>query len=149
MPVIPSYRPSGKFDPSTFPFALGLGLVAALGVGWVYQFLVDLIPFIYVRFILTAGLGAAIGFLVGWGAYQGKCRNLMLVAAMAVTMAIVAEGATMYYQYQRTINKALEKGYQRLQRASRGRDVPADVRRMERKRLMKIFTFQRYIETRV
>lgn len=149
MPVIPSYRHSGKFEPTTFPFALGLGLVGALGVGWLYQFLVDLIPFIYIRFILTAAFGAALGWLVGWGAQMGKCRNLMLVSVMAFSIAVVAEGATMYYQYQRTIGKILTKDFARLQRVNRGKEVPPEVLKRHRRQLMKQFTFQHYLEARV
>ncbi|TNE50322.1 MAG: hypothetical protein EP343_08760 [Deltaproteobacteria bacterium] len=146
MPSIPSYKPSGKFEPTTFVFALGLGLVAAAGVGWLYQWFVDIVPLIYINLFATAGFGAALGAAVGFGARMGKCRNTMIVVAMTVLLAIAAEGATMYYAYQRTLSKAAEN---RAKRLSRGKAVSPEMVQKVRTQLQKHLTFEKYIKLKV
>jgi len=93
---IETYKPSGRFDALTIPAGLGLGLVGALGIGWLYQMAVDFIPFIYINLFLTIGFGIAIGGLVGFGARIGKCRNLLIASALAAVCAFAAEGSTLY-----------------------------------------------------
>ena len=57
--MIETYTPSGRCSPVFLTTFLGLAVI--LGVlGWVYQWLLDLIPLIYVSFILTLGAGFVI-----------------------------------------------------------------------------------------
>lgn len=146
MPSIPSYKPSGKFEPTTFVFALGLGLIGAAGVGWLYQWFVDMVPLIYINMFATAGFGAVLGACVGFGARMGKCRNYMLVVVMAVGIAVVAEGATMYYAYQRTISKAVKLGTKRY---LGGKKATPKMVKAFRKRIKERFTIEKYIKLRV
>lgn len=137
---VPTYQPSGRFEATTIPFALGAGLLVALGLGWVYQWLVDFIPLIYINALLTLGFGGAIGLAVGFGASFGKCRNAMLAIVLAVVCATAAEAGTMYFAYknfQAKLDKRLAKRF--------GKRYSPTLR----KRFVDRYTLSKYIKLRV
>jgi hypothetical protein len=68
-------------------FASVVGAGAALLLGFAYAWAVAWIPFIYVNFLLTIGLGGAVGFLVGQAAVAGKLRNTFVVVVLSLVFA--------------------------------------------------------------
>ena len=71
-------------------YGLGMGLVAALVGGFLYQHLVSIIPLIYLNVVATIGLGAGIGFAFGYGASLGKFREPLAAAGLAALCGLVA-----------------------------------------------------------
>jgi len=103
------YEPSGKAGAAATMGMAAAGLAAAAAGAWLYQFLVDKIPFIYVTFLVSAGFGALIGFAVGVAGKATKCRKPQLVVTMAILGAVVGDLASFRYAYDRFIGEAVEE----------------------------------------
>ena len=69
------YRHTGGFNASSVVLVPLLGGVAAAVLGAIYSYATRYIPFIYINFLLTIGLGCGIGFVTAFGLRQGKVRN--------------------------------------------------------------------------
>ncbi len=63
--MLDRYRPSGRTGPAVFVLWLPLLLVLC-GLAWIYQLLIDWIPFIYLNFLLTLGFAGAAFFGTAW-----------------------------------------------------------------------------------
>lgn len=96
---IEAYRPSGKLGPGAIPMGLGAGLVAAVGAGWIYQRIVDWVPFIYLNAIATIVYGLVIGLAATFGLQMGKNRNPMLACIVVVFCSAVGIASTFHYSY--------------------------------------------------
>lgn len=91
------YKPSGGIGILTWPlFVLGLAIV--VGLAFVYQFLLELIPFIYVNALLTWGMGIGIGVISAFIIKTGHCRNVAL--AMLIGLALATTGLSAKYLWQ-------------------------------------------------
>ncbi|MDJ0523643.1 MAG: hypothetical protein QNJ90_16355 [Planctomycetota bacterium] len=90
------YVPSGRMGALAMPAALVAGAGIAIAGGFVYQKLIDVIPFIYINAVLTIGfaflLGLVVAFAVGWG----KCRNVLVAGAMGLVAGVIAIGFTFH-----------------------------------------------------
>ncbi|AKJ01474.1 hypothetical protein ATI61_103182 [Archangium gephyra] len=92
--TIQRYAPSGAFGPLTLVYALGSLLAASLLAG-LYMLLLDLIPFIYVSFLLTAGFGFGLAMLCSMSITAGHCRNRAL--ALGLGLLVGATGLAASY----------------------------------------------------
>jgi hypothetical protein len=102
-----TYRPSGRMAPLALPFAAAAGLGAAGAGGWIYQFIVDEAPFVYLNVLATAAFGALIGAAVGYAGRRGKCRNLPVVVALAVAFGVGGTALTHRFAYDRIVGDVL------------------------------------------
>jgi hypothetical protein len=75
--------------------AVVVGTCAGLILAVVYTYFINWVPFVYLNFLATAGLGMGVGVAAGWGAKQGKLRNMSL-AYVATGIAAIA---TMYFAW--------------------------------------------------
>jgi hypothetical protein len=98
--AIATYSPSGRFHPSVFAIVPGLGLAAGVVGGWLYQFLIDLLPFIILGACFTLFFGFGLGLLVGLGLKWGKCRNLTLAIALGACVGVTGLGFSYFWAYQ-------------------------------------------------
>jgi hypothetical protein len=69
------YSPSGRFGKMTIPMFLLAGLLLLPILGFVYAFLVEKIPFIYVRFFATIGYAYTAFMILGFCVKIGKIRS--------------------------------------------------------------------------
>jgi hypothetical protein len=80
--------------------ALAIGCASAVVLGVVYAFTFYYIPYVYLNFLLAIGFGAAVGWIVGWGAREGNIRNTPVTVGIAVVASLLglyAEwGASLY-----------------------------------------------------
>lgn len=76
---------------------VGIGLAIALA--FAYQFLLEWIPLIYVNFLLTWGMGVAMGLVGVWVVKTGASRNVMIAASMGLIISLAAVSAKFYFQY--------------------------------------------------
>ncbi len=93
------YKPTGRVTLKVFLLA-PLLVAVLIGVGWLYQKLVDWIPFIYLNFLLTAGIGLVI--LTGMALVMnlGNCRNRTVGVILGLLTGSLVVVATHYFQYQ-------------------------------------------------
>ena len=96
--MIESYRASGRFGALTIPVAVGVG-VLMIGAAWLYQFLIDLIPLIYLAFIGTIGFGIVGAVAMGIGLKVGRCRNVAVATILGVVV-VAGALATLCHQEQ-------------------------------------------------
>jgi len=106
MAAIATYRHSGKFGPAAIPYALGAGLVGAGALAWLYQAIIDWIPFIYLNILATAGYGIAIGLAVGFAFRAGKGRNVPVAVAIAVVSCLAGDALSFHFAYERAVANA-------------------------------------------
>ncbi len=106
-PPIPTYKPSGSLNISVFLYFL-LALFAGILVSWFYQWLVSIIPFIYINVVITIVFGVALGGL-GYLAFKyGHSRNQTLNLVLGVPLALLPLATTYYWQYLRLITDVAE-----------------------------------------
>lgn len=90
------YKPSGKFSPISFVYLLLLCAIAMPILATIYAYLIWYIPFVYINFLITAGLGFAIGIAVWQIVIKlGKVRNY----GLAILLALIAALAAYYFQW--------------------------------------------------
>ena len=90
------YKPSGKFSPISFVYLLLVCAIAMPILATIYAYLIWYIPFVYINFLITAGLGFAIGIAVWQIVIKlGKVRNY----GLAILLALIAALAAYYFQW--------------------------------------------------
>jgi hypothetical protein len=135
-----AYRPSGRFDPLAL-VGIAAVLVVAAATAWLYQRLVDWIPFIYVNVFLTAGFGLVLGAALAAALRWGKVRSRLLALVAAAAVALVAEGASFHWAYRNALPDAY--GELRQLAAAAGEEaIPYD-------EFERVFTFDDWREARV
>mgnify|MGYP006280531391 CR=1 FL=1 len=102
-----AYEPSGKFDSSVFLFFL-LALAVSVGFGWLYQWLIAIIPLIILNLAVTAAYAAALWFAISLMVEYGQCRNRTLAAVMGLVIGAVGLGASHYFDYLAGIATIME-----------------------------------------
>ena len=85
------YKHSGAFDFLSPVYMILLGGIGAVVLGAVYGTLIYYMPFIYVNFLATLGLGIAIGWLVSKGGQFGKVRNREMLFAGGIALGLFAD----------------------------------------------------------
>jgi hypothetical protein len=105
--MINYYKPSGAFSPLSFAYFLGISLTALPILGLIYSYATWYIPFIYIRFFLTLGLGFVVGLLVNLVIVKfGKVRNI----ALAIIFGVVAALITLYFSWAVWLDLTLNIG---------------------------------------
>jgi len=85
------YKPSGKFSPLFFVYALLIVVAVVPIISAVYIYLSYYTPIVYLKIFVTIGCGIAMGFLMGFAAKLGKARNPMLVLVSTVAVMCIAK----------------------------------------------------------
>ena len=83
------YKHSGRVPLAGLCWALIAGCLVAVPLGVVYSYGTNWIPIVYVNFLLTLVLGAAIGGAVGLGASAGRIRNVPVASLAGAAMGLV------------------------------------------------------------
>lgn len=90
------YQASGKFNPLAFLYFIGIALIALPLLGLIYAYAIWYIPFIYINFIIAAGFGFAIGWLMTNVVVKyGKIRN----NALAIGLSVLAGCIALYFHW--------------------------------------------------
>lgn len=69
------YQHSGQSPALGFIVALGAGIILAVFLGFVYNFLIVVIPLVYVNLLITVGFGAVLGYGIKYLSRFSKIRN--------------------------------------------------------------------------
>ncbi len=141
------YQPSGRFSPAAFALlfvAVGIAIAAA----FVYQLGLQWIPFIYINFLLTVGMGMLLGKATAIVIKSGHVRNLTLALLSFVSLVLAADAAKFGFQY-------LTDRYEvaNLQPADVGLEVDRPLTEAEltdfRKLILDDYSFSDHIQSRV
>lgn len=97
--MIATYQPSGRFAMLGLLLAPLAALASGVGLAYVYQLLIEAIPFIYANVLLALAFGALVGLAVGIALRVAKCRNMVIVTFMAVLGGAVGIGAGHQFAY--------------------------------------------------
>jgi len=145
------YQPSGRFSPSAFVILLG-GAVVASAAAYVYQLGLQWIPFIYVNFLLTWGMGMLLGKAAAYFIYAGHVRNVALGLAGFVILVAVGLGSKFGFQYL-AARAEVAAEVARLQPADLGIELDRPLNGEElanfRQAILEDFTFGDHIQARV
>lgn len=128
--MIETYKPSGKFAPTYFLFLIG-GFAIAIGLAWLYVRLLDLIPFIYLNFLITAGMGLACAFILTICIDKGRCRNSILAILVGLLFGGGVVATKHWFQYRHTLGMISKEAGQPVEE------------------IEKVVSFQNYIKLRV
>lgn len=95
------YEPSGRFSFLSFLYLFLISLTALPLLAFGYAYATYYIPFIYINFLLTAGLGFGVGFVTNLAVLRlGKVRNTTLAALLGFLAGFI----TLYIQWAVWIN---------------------------------------------
>ena len=101
------YKPSGGVGFATW-LLLIVGLVITAVLALVYQYLLELIPYIYLNALMTLGLGIAIGTIAAFIITKGHCRSLVVGTLIGLALATVGLGTKFVGQYYTARSAGLE-----------------------------------------
>jgi hypothetical protein len=119
-----------------------LGLAWAVGTGWVYQWILDIVPFVYLNFLIAGIYGAGIGAPVAYACVIGRCRNPFVCVALAVVVGLGGVAASHGFAYLRAVPKL--RSYMRaVARKESGRLTAEELQDASRSSS----TYQRLVET--
>ena len=82
-----------------FP-ALLIGMAVAVALAFVYQLLLEWIPFIYVSFLLTIGAGFLLSIMGSTICSIGHCRNRFIGFIVGLLLTLSLLGGKFWFQYQ-------------------------------------------------
>ncbi len=135
-----TYQPSGRFGLLTLPLWLA-GLVIAAVLAYLYQRVLPYIPWIFINFVLTIGLGLVLGMFASKVVELGKVRNVMVAALIGLSLTLGALSAKYFFQHRQMIQDWINMTMVEKQVPEANR---ADVERFVRKNL----TFMEHINAR-
>ncbi|MCC6573792.1 MAG: hypothetical protein IT462_08375 [Planctomycetes bacterium] len=135
MNTIHKYQPSGRFGLLGLVIAPLTALAAGVGLAYVYQFLIELIPFIYINILLTVLFGVCIGVAAGFALRIGQCRNSMIAIFVAITGGVAGVGAGHQFAY---MHKMVEYD-----------DAAAAAAKVDPEDVWEPLTLERYLQWRV
>jgi hypothetical protein len=69
------YQHSGNSNIAGLVIALGIGTIIAIVLGFLYNFLIIIIPIVYINLFITIGFGTALGYSIKFLSRFGKIRN--------------------------------------------------------------------------
>jgi hypothetical protein len=102
--TLPRYAPSGAFSPVVFVYALG-GLIGSVLLAGLYEFLIDLIPFIYLNALIALGFGFGVGMVGAMVIKGGHCRNRAVALVVALLIGGGGLAASYGWGYRRTLSE--------------------------------------------
>ena len=85
-----NYSPSGKFELIGIFYMILFGLFTSIVLGLGYSYLIYYIPFVYINFFITIGLGSFVGISVWYGCKFGKSRNVNLTLIISFFSGLIA-----------------------------------------------------------
>ncbi len=103
------YEPSGFFRPTAILLTLAAA-AAGVALAWLYVLAVQLIPWIQLDLLATAGFGALLGLLLKLALTKGHCRNRLLALVLALLGRLVPLAASYWWSYQSTLSKVKADG---------------------------------------
>lgn len=80
-----------------------LGAALAIAMAYIYQLLLDWIPFIYISILLTIGAGIALSVIASTICSMGHCRNRLMGFMVGLLLAACFLNAKFWFQYQSSI----------------------------------------------
>lgn len=141
------YKPSGKMGPLALPAALVGGGAVAVAGAWLYQWLIDIIPFIYVNALLTVGFGAALGYVLYHTFRRFHGRSPGLMGGVGVVVALMGIGASFFFAHRLWQDDVREELAETSFEDEEGNVVSlAD---LPQESLDELLTFSQFIESRV
>ncbi len=99
------YKPSGSVGILTYPLLL-MGVVVAILMAFAYHLCLEWIPFIYLNFLASIGMGMGLGMIGSFAVNKGQCRNLLLAGVIGILLATTGLGAKYWFQHQSMIRSA-------------------------------------------
>ncbi|MEM7453086.1 MAG: hypothetical protein AAF456_01910 [Planctomycetota bacterium] len=97
--MLKTYQPSGRVGPTALPcFGIALGLVVA--AAWPYQYLLRVLPLLYLNFVLTIGMAFVMAFLASLFIFLGHVRNPGVAIVFSLALAFSGIGAKFWFQYE-------------------------------------------------
>ncbi len=99
------YQPSGRVGALAIPLVLA-GLAVACGLAFVYQWLLHWIPFIYINFFITVGMGIGVAIIASSVIRWGRVRNTLIGSLIGIVIATGGLVGAFWFQYQRDLNEA-------------------------------------------
>lgn len=137
------FKPSGKINP-VFVFFFVLFAAAIGGLSWLYQALLNWIPWIYLNALVVAGFALAVFFAVFFVTRLGKNRNAIVGVIAGLSMGAIGVGASHYFGYTGLVDDLVDELYtmtagadEAMSRAELADEINAEV------------TFSAYINLRV
>jgi hypothetical protein len=102
------YTPSGAFRLSLVVYAVG-GLLGAVLLAGLYEFLLDLIPFVYINLLLTLGFGFGLAFMGSLVIKSAHCRNRGIALVLALVIGGTGLAASYGWGYRRALSTVAEQ----------------------------------------
>ena len=99
------YKPSGSVGILTYPLVL-IGVVFAILMAFIYHLCLSWIPFIYLNFLASIGMGMGLGKIGSFAVTKGQCRNLLLAGVIGILLATAGLGAKYWFQHQSVLHTA-------------------------------------------
>ena len=96
--MLQKYEPSGVMGIFS-PVALVVLLPIAVAGAWLYQLLIDWIPFIYLNFIVAVGFGLVLAFPTMVALRLTKCRSRLAGMLIGLMVGAVGLAASHYFAY--------------------------------------------------
>jgi hypothetical protein len=96
--MLETYKPSGQVGAMCLLMAAPL-VAAGMAAAWLYQFLIEVIPIIYVDWALVFGFAFLLGAMCQRGLMAGRCRNAFAGGAVGTAVGVAAVIAGHYFAY--------------------------------------------------
>ncbi len=101
------YSPSGGFSPIAFLYFILIAFLLFPILGLIYAYCIWYIPFIYINFLIAAGFGFGVGFLINRVVVKmGKVRNPMITFILGLTGGLIA----LYFHWAVWIDLVINAG---------------------------------------
>lgn len=100
--MLATYVHSGRCGVLT-PIVGLIGVAMAGALGWVYQWLIGVIPLVFLDALLCAGLGLGVGVIGSQVVRFGKCRSGLVGAVIATLLVSAALIVSHYVAYQQAV----------------------------------------------
>ncbi|WP_148618994.1 hypothetical protein [Mariniblastus fucicola] len=143
-----TYKPSGGFGLMVLP-ALLVGMIVAVAISFLYQLLLNLIPFIYINVLLTVGAGFLLSIIGISICSWGHCRNRMLGFLVGLMLAVSFLGAKFWFQYQASIPEIRQAVVQELLASKDFQVTQEDAEKAADSFVKTEYSFLEYIQMRV
>ncbi len=139
------YQPSGAIGFKTLPLIIA-GIFLTIVLAFVYQFLLEWIPLIYVNFLLTLGMGIGVGMIGSFVVKSGHCRNWLIAGLVGMIFFLSGLGAKYWFQYQRMTQELVGLWTEQIESDP---NIPATEKESELDFRKQNFTFLMHIGVRV
>lgn len=84
------YQPSGLSHLPAMVVAFAIGILIAITTAFIYNFLIVIMPFVYINLFITIGFGITLGYISKFLCRLGKVRNTQHQLYMASVVGLAA-----------------------------------------------------------